>query len=313
MSCYSRTDDGLPSPSRTNSAAWEGHSPRPTYLALIVLTAAAALHAAEPQRLTRDGRLKMDPVFVNQGQAIVYTVLESPTQTVLNRLRLADGAEERLHPKATTAEFEAAFSADDRYCAYVQSRGNLSLRLVIHDTRDDKEQTLEPRGGFSGLRHPSISLAAGRVTFSIPAAGGEQIVSTDVEAKNRQELTQGESLNFWPSYSPDGRSIAFGSSRDGDFDIYVMNADGGDVRRLTDSPGRDMRPTWSPDGRRLAFTSVRDGNPEIYVMNTDGTGHVRVTSDPEQDDYACWHPDGRRLVFVGERSGKFDLYLAEVM
>ncbi|HWB08242.1 MAG TPA: hypothetical protein VG826_03420 [Pirellulales bacterium] len=280
--------------------------------ALAGLTFAGALVAAEPTRLTFDGRLKMDPVFVNQGQDIVFTVLETPTQTVLNRLHLEDGREERLHPKATTAEFEAAFSTDDRYCAYVQSRGNLTLRLVIHDTREGKESALEPGGGFSGMRHPSISLASRRVAFSIPGAGGQQIVSVDLQAEDRKPLTEGDGLNFWPSFSPDGRSIAFGSSREGDFDIYVMNADGSELRRLAASPGRDMRPSWSPDGRRLAFTSVRDGNPEIYVVNADGTGLVRVTNHPEQDDYSAWRPDGRQLVIVSERSGKFDLYLTDV-
>lgn len=280
--------------------------------ALIALTAITTLNSAEPNRITSDGRLKMDPVFVNHGQDIVYTVLESPTQTVLNRIRLEGGGEERLRPKATTAEFEAAFSSDDRYCAYVQSRGNLALRLVINDSRTDEEHSVEPGGGFSGLRHPSVSVSAGAVAFSIPAAGGQQIVSTDLQARNRKDLTQGDSLNFWPSFSPDGRSIAFGSNRDGDFEIYVMNADGSDVRRLTDSPGRDMRPSWSPDGRRIAFTSVRDGNPEIYLTNIDGTGLVRITNHPEQDDYSCWHPDGSRLAIVSERAGKFDLYLIDV-
>jgi Tol biopolymer transport system component len=279
--------------------------------ALAMLTLADSLAGAEPARLTHDGRLKMDPVFVNQGHDIVFTVLESPTQTVLNRIRLEGHSEERLHPKAATAEFEAVFSPDDRYCAYVQSRGNLTLRLVIHDTRESKESTVEPGGGFSGMRHPSISPTSRSVVFSMPGAGGQHIASTDLQAQNRKQLTQGDSLNFWPSFSPDGQSIAFGSSRDGDFDIYVMKADGNDVRRLAASPGRDMRPSWSPDGRRMAFTSARDGNPEIYVVNVDGTGLVRVTDHPEQDDYASWHPDGRRLVMVSERSGKFDLYLID--
>jgi WD40 repeat protein len=279
--------------------------------ALASMICAGALVAAEPTRLTDDGRLKMDPVFINQGRDIVFTVLETPTQTVLNRIRLEGRTQERLHPKAATAEFEAAFSSDDRYCAYVQSRGNLALRLVIDDTREGKENAVEPGGGFSGMRHPSISLASRCVVFSIPDAGGQQIVSVDLQGENRKQLTEGDSLNFWPSFSPDGQSIAFGSSRDGDFDIYVMNAEGGDVRRLAASPGRDMRPSWSPDGRRIAFTSVRDGNPEVYVVNADGSGLVRVTNHAEQDDYACWRPDGRQLVIVSERSGKFDLYLID--
>src|SRR5581483_9402812 len=133
---------------------------RPGKAILLVFTFATASAAAEPTRLTHDGRQKMDPVFVNHGEDLVFTVLEKPTQTVLNRMRLVDRNEQLLHPKATTAEFEAAFSSDDHYCAYVQSRGNLTLRLVIHDTRDGRESTVEPGGGFSGMRHPSISLVS---------------------------------------------------------------------------------------------------------------------------------------------------------
>jgi Tol biopolymer transport system component len=62
-------------------------------------------------------------------------------------------------------------------------------------------------------------------------------------------------MNAWPAYSPDGRKIAFGSSRSGDFEISVMNADGTETRRLTHSPGLDARPAWSPDGARIDFAS----------------------------------------------------------
>jgi Tol biopolymer transport system component len=56
------------------------------------------------------------------------------------------------------------------------------------------------------------------------------------------------------------------------FEIYVMNADGTEVRRLTNDVATDQGPAWSPDGTKIAFNSDRDGNAEIYVMNVDGTG-----------------------------------------
>ena len=64
--------------------------------------------------------------------------------------------------------------------------------------------------------------------------------------------------------------IVFSSTRDGNSEIYSMNADGSDQTRLTSHPSADAFPAWSPDGDRIAFTSNRDGKFEIYVMNADG-------------------------------------------
>jgi TolB protein len=267
--------------------------------------------AAQPKRLTRDGRLKMDPTFIRGGEEIVYTIEEKPQQMSLMRLKLADGSVERFHPQALTTEFEASFTTDGRFYTFVQNRANLSLKLVIRDVKENKDAVFDPGGGFSGMRRPSIAPDAGRVIFSIPADNGQQIQSVNRMGQDRKSLTS-SGFNSWPAYSPDGKRIAFGSSRDGDYEIYVMDADGGKVRRLTKSPGLDARPAWSPDGKRIAFTSNRDGNYEIYVMNADGTKLQRVTNHPERDDYAAWHPDGKQLVIVSERSGKSDLYLVEV-
>jgi Tol biopolymer transport system component len=286
---------------------------------LLVPAVACAADAAEPiparsqpVRLTIDGRLKMDPVFISGGTELVFTVLEKADQTSLIKLRLADGAQERFNPKATTSEFEAAFSRDGRYCSYVQNRGNLSLRLVIRDLLNKTESIFDPGGGFAGMRHPTFALDSSGLVVSNPGSGGQQLLAIGLDGRRGKELTQGESLNCWPAFSPNGKQIAFGSSRGGDFDLYLMDADGSNVSRIVASPGRDMRPAWSPDGRRLAFTSARDGNPEIYVINVDGSGLVRLTENPEQDDFAAWHPDGRRLAFMSERAGKFDLYLSDV-
>jgi Tol biopolymer transport system component len=263
------------------------------------------------RQLTRDGRLKMDPVFLRGGEELVFTLQETPVQMSLMRLKLTDGSVERLHPQATASEFEAAFSPDGRYCAFVQSRANLNLKLIIRDTKQNRDAVFDPGGGFAGMRRPSIAPDLSRVVFSIPSPTGQQIASVNLQGQDRKDLTQA-GLNNGPTYSPDGRQIAFGSSRDGNFEIYVMNADGSNARRLTNSPALDVRPAWSPDGKRIAFTSNRDGNYEIYVMNADGSEPRRITHHAERDDYAVWHPDGRHLAMVSERNGRFDLYVLEV-
>jgi TolB protein len=73
-------------------------------------------------------------------------------------------------------------------------------------------------------------------------------------------------MDYWPVWSPDGKHIAFTSNRDGNYDIYVMNADASDLRNVTRDPGQDNYAAWSPDGERLAFISNRSGAYEVYVM-----------------------------------------------
>ena len=96
-----------------------------------------------------------------------------------------------------------------------------------------------------------------------------------------------------PSWSPDGRHIAFESS----LGIHVMGSDGSNPRRLTDSPAYDYQPSWSPDGQHIAFESNRDGNREIYVMDSDGSNPRRLTHHPDQDSSPSWSPDGRHIAF----------------
>ena len=101
-----------------------------------------------------------------------------------------------------------------------------------------------------------------------------------------------------PAWSPDGRTIVFVSWRDGNGEVYAMDADGSAPRNLTQHPAKDVRPAWSPDGRRIAFVSSRDGKSEVYVMNADGSGKRNLTRDRASDDYPTWSPDGRRIAFV---------------
>jgi hypothetical protein len=121
-------------------------------------------------------------------------------------------------------------------------------------------------------------------------------------------LTRSRTIDRDAAWSADGRRIAFMSERDGNPEIYRMNADGSAPTRLTFDPAVDVDPTFSPDGTRLAFTSTRDGNPEIYVMADDGSGQTRLTFDPAADVQPDWSPDGTRIAFESTRDGNHEIY-----
>ena len=96
----------------------------------------------------------------------------------------------------------------------------------------------------------------------------------NADGSGSRRLTRNRAFDGEPAWSPDGRKIAFQSTKTigGNKEIYVMNADGSGKRNLTRNPARDGSPSWSPDGRRIAFLSGRDGRLEAHVMNADGSG-----------------------------------------
>jgi Tol biopolymer transport system component len=116
----------------------------------------------------------------------------------------------------------------------------------------------------------------GLIAFTSNTGGNPDIAVLDPCGSERPLMT-GPAADLKPVWSPDGRKLAFMSNRDGNFELYVANADGGNVHRLTNNPANDFNPAWSPDGRKLAWNSDRSGDFEIYVMNGDGSDVRRLT------------------------------------
>jgi Tol biopolymer transport system component len=102
--------------------------------------------------------------------------------------------------------------------------------------------------------------------------------------------------------------IAFFSDRDGNYEIYSMNADGSGQTNLTNNAAADEFTKWSSDGTKIAFASDRDGNAEVYSMNADGSGQTRLTNNAAFDLFPVWSPDGSRIAFSTTRDGNYEVY-----
>ena len=160
--------------------------------------------------------------------------------------------------------------------------------------------------------------AQARIAFVSNRDGNAEIYVMDADGGNQRNLTNHPNGDFDPSWSPDGKRIAFISDRDGhvnirnspNYEIYVMDADGGNQLNLTNDPHNDSSPSWSPDGQRIVFSSDRDNdrglNIEIYVMDADGENQERLTNNLTEDQYPSWSPDGKRIAFSARRDGHFE-------
>jgi len=115
--------------------------------------------------------------------------------------------------------------------------------------------------------------------------------------------------NYHPAWSPDGTKIAFGSTRDTNPQIYVMDPNGSNVVRLTHNSAADGQPAWSPDGTKIAFATDRDGNNEIYVMNANGSVQVNLTNNAGSDLAPAWSPDGTKIAFQSDRQTNYAVWV----
>ena len=108
--------------------------------------------------------------------------------------------------------------------------------------------------------------------------------------------------------------IAFMSDRDWNWEIYLMDNDGGNLRNLTNNPGDDQHPSWSPGGKQIVFTTDRSGkdwNRQIYVMDADGGNQRNLSNNDFDDRDPSWSPDGKRIAFVSLRNGNYEIYVMD--
>lgn len=115
-----------------------------------------------------------------------------------------------------------------------------------------------------------------------------------------------------PQWSPDGQRILFYSAIDGDYEIYVMNADGSNRQQLTNNLSDEFEPVWSPESRWVAFTSDQDGETNIWMMTADGFNQQRLTYNGTGDSNPLWRNDGTGIIFNANHDGDGEIYSIDI-
>ena len=304
-------------------------APRARSLLCAVAVALVALPAATAQAWpglngymvygsNRTGTQFSDDIYVSP--------LDTETPTQLTFRRADDG--------------QPAWSADGRRLAFKTAQfGSNQLAVINADgtgetllTRTFRFSEGQPAWSPDGTkllyrRTPENPLVQNADTWVLDVANS----ATDPTQPVTQPVLLRTGDERYPSYSPDGTQIAFRGDLDlaepsGDEEIYVMNADGTNVRQLTSNGDFDSAPAWSPDGTKIAFEKAAAGTfvpgvpaepgkeaeeKDIYVMRADGTHVRRLTDSPGLDEGPVWSPDATKIAFSSDRHGQQEIYVMD--
>ena len=137
------------------------------------------------------------------------------------------------------------------------------------------------------------------------------IVTVATKGGNSKQLTNDSAKDYEPAWSPDGKTSAFVSDRDGTPYIYLMDADGNNQQRLSKGDKGEWEPAWSPDGQKIAFVlSESTTLTNIYIVNADGTHLHSLTNETAgYNENPVWSPDGMMLAFWSDRTGNHEIFI----
>jgi TolB protein len=173
-----------------------------------------------------------------------------------------------------------------------------NLRAAAHKIADDiVYKLLGERGVFST-----------RLSYVIKDGKRYRLVISDADGQNIRNALNSADPIISPSWSPDGKKVAYVSFEDRKPVIYVHELATGKRVMLSNQKGNNSAPAWTPDGKQLAISLSKDGNTQIYGINSDGTGLHRLSRGYTIDTEPQYSPDGRYIYFTSDRGGSPQIY-----
>ncbi len=180
--------------------------------------------------------------------------------------------------------------------------------LFMVSADGNEESQLTKGGGINMLP----SYGKGQIYFTSFRNGGAHLFT--LKGGTAKSFSAFQGLNTGAALNPAGGSVAVTLSKDGNPEVYLLDAESGAVKkRLTNSWGIDTSPSFSPDGRQIAFVSDRHGSPQIWLMGADGSNQRRLTFQGEYNQTPEWSPRGDKIVFTArDERNVFDLFTVNV-
>lgn len=195
----------------------------------------------------------------------------------------ADGTDLRQLTSSPATDWEPWLSPDGSQVSFISTRegGVLTIFLMNADGTEPRRIT-RSAGAYC---YPTWSPDGATLLYELGGVLGiMRLDGAPIDGLAQKPLFAGTD----PAWSPDGDQIALARYVDGNYEIFIVNLDGGNERRLTHHPAQEANPSFSPDGTTIAFSSYRDGNWEIYTVGVDGTDLKRITNDPATDFQPTW-------------------------
>jgi hypothetical protein len=226
------------------------------------------------------------------------------------RLGISVGESATLH--ASFADASGTPLAPAREVAW--SSSNASVVQVASDgtltpVRRGRAQVVA--GTPWGVADTALVFVQGELLVTSTRSGSADLFALDRDDPGSfSQITDAPSDELSAAYSADGSRIVFATNRDGNFELYVVDADGGNPQRLTSTAVNESEPVWAPDGSQIVYQSDSGGTVQIWRMNADGSGQRQLTDGAANLEPAV-SPNGATIAFTSIRDGNYEVYLMD--